>query len=89
MNKPNNWQKILALFSGDMDKVVTTREILTTIGDGKTNSWYITPSEERSYLDHNGVQVNYGRKRGLGYGYIKRVGRGKYKITEKGLNYKK
>ena len=89
MNKPNNWQKILALFGGDMDKVVTTKEILTTIGDGKRNSWYITPNEEWSYLDYDGRIRSGGTKRGLGYGYIKRVGRGKYKITEKGLNYKK
>jgi hypothetical protein len=91
MNKPNNWQKILALFGGDMDKVVTTREILTTIGDGKTHSWYITPNSEGFWCGASlGEDPKWiGHKRGLGYGYIKRVGRGKYKITEKGLNYKK
>jgi len=86
-SKLNNWQKILALWDGDKDKIVTTREILLAVGDGKTHSWYVTPTECEWCYDPNGVFL--GRKRGLGYGYIERVGRGKYKITEKGLNYKK
>ena len=79
MSKPNNWQKILALFGGDMNKIVTTREIRGLFGNGKTHSWYI----------EDGLQQLFGKKTGLNYGYIERVGRGKYKITEKGLNYKK
>jgi hypothetical protein len=68
VHKPNNWQKILALFGGDMDKVVTTKEILCHIGDGKRLSWYITPDEVCSYVDYDGRRVNCGRRRGLGYG---------------------
>ena len=89
MRKPNNWQKILALFEGDMNKIVTAHEIRSLFGNGMTHSWYLEQDYTWSYIDYNGRKCGGGTKKGLGYGYIERVGRGKYKITEKGLNYKK
>jgi predicted transcriptional regulator of viral defense system len=89
MRNPNNWQKILALFAGDMNKIVTAKEIRCLFGNGKTHSWYIENPDMWSYMGLDGQEVSVSNKKGLSYGYIERVGRGKYKITEKGLNYKK